>query len=215
MRWPAPAPRPHGYALAPLSARFVARLIDVLAVLGLNILVNGWFVVQYVREVSPIVSDLQRKIMAGESIRAVDVPSRVGWLEIAILGIAMALWFAYEVPAIGGTGQTLGKRVMHIRVLGIESREPIGIRRAMRRWNPLGLPVMLWGCYGFGLLLQLADFVIGLADRPLHQAMHDRSAGTVVVHVAPEPAGQQPAGQQPAGQQPTSHEPADREQERQ
>ena len=37
-------------------------------------------------------------------------------LILAMLFIATALWLAYEVPAIGSTGQTLGKRLMHIRV---------------------------------------------------------------------------------------------------
>jgi hypothetical protein len=45
-----PPPRPHGMALAPLGARFVARLIDIGAVLLLNIVINGWFVWQFMVE---------------------------------------------------------------------------------------------------------------------------------------------------------------------
>ncbi|MBT8228059.1 MAG: RDD family protein [Dactylosporangium sp.] len=194
---PVSAPRPHGFVLAPVSARFVARLIDILVVLGLNILVNGWFVAQYVREIMPIVDEIQRRIVEGESATGVDVPSRVGWFQVAILGIATALWFAYEVPSIADTGQTLGKRLMHIKVVRIESQEPLGIRRSWRRWNPLGLPSLLWGCYGFGLFLQAADLIVGLLDRPLHQALHDRSAGTLVVQVGTAPSGSESPDQTP------------------
>ena len=182
-----PAPRPHGYALAPISARFMARMIDILAVLGLNVVVNGWFVVQYVRELSPIVSEVQRRMRTGESLTSVTLPSRLSWLELTILGIAMALWFAYEVPANAGNGQTLGKRLMRIKVVRFDAPEPLGIGRAWRRWNPLGLAVLLWGCWGVGFLLQSADLLIGVLDRPLHQAMHDRAAGTVVVQLDATP----------------------------
>ena len=180
-----PPPRPHGMALAPVSARFVARMIDIFVVLGLNIAVNGWFVVQYVRELLPVVDEIQQRILAGEPATNVDIPSRVGWLQVAILGIATALWFAYEVPSIASNGQTLGKRLMRIKVMRIESEEPLGIRRAWRRWNPLGLPSLLWSCYGLGFLLQAADLLAGVMNRPLHLAIHDRSAGTIVVQVGP------------------------------
>lgn len=171
--------------LAPMALRFVARIIDVFVVLLLNIVVNGWFVVQYVREVSPVVTEFQRRLAAGESTSGIAVPSRSFWLQVAILSLAMALWFAYEVPATADTGQTVGKRLLRIKVVGVDGPQPLGVRRAWRRWNPLGLPVLLWGCYGFGLLLQLGDALTGVIDRPLHQTVHDKSAGTIVVQTDP------------------------------
>jgi RDD family/Protein of unknown function (DUF2510) len=206
-----PAPRPHGYALAPISARFMARMIDILAVLGLNVVVNGWFVVQYVRELSPIVSEVQRRMRTGEPLTSVTLPSRLSWLELAILGVAMALWFAYEVPANAGNGQTLGKRLMRIKVMRFDAPEPLGIGRAWRRWNPLGLAVLLWGCWGVGFLLQSADLLIGVIDRPLHQAMHDRAAGTVVVRLdgipLTSPSGHGLSGTPQSGSGPTGSGP--------
>ncbi|MBN1171239.1 MAG: RDD family protein [Micromonosporaceae bacterium] len=177
-------PRPHGLTLAPLSARFVARLIDILVVFALNVVVNGWLVVQYVQEYLPVMRELYQRFLKGQSALDVQIPSRVTWLELAILGIAAALWFAYEVPSTAETGQTIGKRLMHIKVVRLESQDPVGIRRAWRRWNPLGLPSLFWCCCGFGFLLQGADLLAGVFDRPLHQAIHDKSAGTVVVQVS-------------------------------
>jgi uncharacterized RDD family membrane protein YckC len=192
-----PTPQPHGYMLAPISARFMARVIDILVVLGLNIVVNGWFVVQYLREIAPIVDEAQRRFLADGTINSGTPSNRATWLEFTIFGVAIALWFAYEVPAIAATGQTLGKRIMRIRVMRFENDEPLGIGRAWRRWNPLGLPVLLWSCCGVGFLLQGADLLVGLLDRPLHQAMHDRHAGTVVVQVPTRQPGSPAAGQEP------------------
>ena len=60
-----PEPRPHGYPLAPLGARLVARLIDIVMVLLLNIAVNGWFVWQYLQEMAPVFAEIWRRAQAG------------------------------------------------------------------------------------------------------------------------------------------------------
>jgi hypothetical protein len=99
-----PPPRPHGFALAPLSARFVARMIDILVLFGLNVLVNGWFVYQYLKEIKPYVELFQQQVLANQDTSGITVPDRASNLVFAILGIAMVLWFAYEVPAIASSG---------------------------------------------------------------------------------------------------------------
>src|SRR5262249_46042096 len=40
-------PRPHGHQLAPVERRLAARAIDIVAVLALNVVVNGWFAYQW------------------------------------------------------------------------------------------------------------------------------------------------------------------------
>jgi uncharacterized RDD family membrane protein YckC len=146
--WPAyprlvlPAPRPHGYRLAGLGARFMARFIDTLAVLGLNILVNGYFVYQYYKVNLPFWEEFRKRFYAGESTAGVEPPERSSTLLIIILVLATALWFAYEVPAHANTGQTLGKRLLGIKVMRLESDEPLGFRRSIRRWNTIGLPTL-------------------------------------------------------------------------
>jgi uncharacterized RDD family membrane protein YckC len=192
-----PPPRPHGHALAPLSARFMARVIDILAVLVLNAVVNGWFIVQYLREIMPFVTENQRRMLDGESTFNTDLPARAGWLEITILGIACALWFAYEVSSIANSGQTLGKRIMRVRVMRIESQEQLGIRRSISRWWLLGLAPLLWSCCGAGFVLQAIDLLAGAVNQPLHLALHDRMAGTIVVQVLPESKPHDSAGVPP------------------
>ncbi|MER7267496.1 RDD family protein [Micromonospora carbonacea] len=187
--WPGrpPLPRPHGLPLASFGARFVARLIDFGAVFLLNAVVNGWFVYRYVEEVTPYFREVLRRSMAGDtSTDGLPQPGeQAGGLQVAILLIATALWFAYEVPAMAGNGQTLGKRLLGVRAVPVEADQPLGFGRALRRWSTLGLPTLLWYCCGFGLLLQLVDALSPLFDHPLRQALHDKRAQTVVVRLPP------------------------------
>ncbi|WP_433345079.1 RDD family protein [Micromonospora sp. CA-111912] len=185
--WPGrpPAPRPHGLPLASFGARLIARLIDFGVVFLLNAVVNGWFVYRYVEEITPYFREVLRRAVAGDSsTEGLPQPGeQAGGLQVAILLIATALWFAYEVPTMAGNGQTLGKRMMGVRAVPVEADQPLGFGRALRRWSTLGLPTLLWYCCGFGLLLQLVDALSPLFDHPLRQALHDKRAQTVVVQL--------------------------------
>jgi uncharacterized RDD family membrane protein YckC len=171
--------------LAPLGARLVARLIDIAVLFGLSILVNGWFVWQYIQEIRPLFAEVWRRSLAGDtSTEGLPQPDpRIDNLLLVILLLTAALWFAYEVPALANNGQTFGKRVMRIKVVPVAGEQQLGFGRAIRRWNTLGLPVFLWYCCGIGFVLQLIDCAMPLFDLPLRQALHDKQAQTVVVQV--------------------------------
>jgi uncharacterized RDD family membrane protein YckC len=174
---------PHGYQLATLGARTAARLVDIGIVFLLNVLVNGWFVYLYWLEISPPIREAWRQALAGEELSELPATGdQAGSLPLVIVIIAAALWFAYEVPAVANSGQTIGKRLLGIRVVRLEQAGPVGFGRSFRRWNPMGLPTLLW-CCGIGFVLQIIDVVFALADRPLQQALHDKSAHTVVISV--------------------------------
>ena len=49
--------------------------------------------------------------------------ARSSYLILTILVVATALWFAYEVPALANSGQTLGKRLLQVKVVKIENTE--------------------------------------------------------------------------------------------
>ncbi|GIJ28175.1 hypothetical protein Vqi01_33370 [Micromonospora qiuiae] len=185
--WPGrpPEPRPHGLPLASFGARLAARLIDFAIVFALNALVNGWFFWRYLGELSPAVDEFWRRVQAQDRTTE-PLPAageQAGSLVVVMLLIATSLWLAYEVPAMAANGQTFGKRVVGIKVLPVEADAPLGFGRALRRWNTLGLPTLLWYCCGLGLLLQLIDALSPLFDHPLRQALHDKRAQTVVVKV--------------------------------
>ncbi|MGN9810520.1 RDD family protein [Micromonospora sp. BQ11] len=183
--WPVrpPEPRPHGLPLAGYGARLVARLIDFAIVFALNAVVNGWFVWRLARELEPTFAEWWRRVEARETTTdpLPEPGQQADSLLIVILLIAAALWLAYEVPSMASGGQTLGKRLLGIRAVPIAADEPLGFGRALRRWNTLGLPTLLWPCFCLGFALQLLDALSPLFDHPLRQALHDKRAQTVVV----------------------------------
>lgn len=177
-----PIPRPHGFNLAPLGLRFLARVIDIVAVLFLNVVLNGWLIYQWIKETSGYWS------AAMHATSNSDLPkmsSRGALLFTVITTMAIAIWLAYEVPFIGNSGQTLGKRIMGIRVVPLEGLHRLGYGRAFRRWTPLGVPMLFWLISPIFILIspiiQSLDCLSPTLNRPLHLAMHDRSAGTIVV----------------------------------
>jgi len=191
--------RPYGLPVAPLGLRVLARLIDLGILLALNVVGNGWLVYLYLSDIWPTVKAYESQVLQpNPNLDAIPaIPGRAQWILTVIPLIAMALWFAYEVPAIAQRGQTLGKRVVGIKVLPLEGvrlpgmppappaltvPETIGYLRAIRRWNPLGLPVLLYTCCGIGFVLQLVDALSPTFGGPLHLAFHDKAAATVVVH---------------------------------
>ncbi|TCB98992.1 RDD family protein [Micromonospora zingiberis] len=189
--WPGrpPEPRPHGLPLASFGARLAARLIDLGIVFALIVVVTRWFVVRLVDETSAPINEFVRRIQeqdrTSEPLPAAG--NQTGSLIVVILLIATLLWLAYEVPAMAANGQTFGKRLVGIKAVPVEADTPLGFGRALRRWNTLGLPTLLWYCCGLGLLLQLIDAISPLFDHPLRQALHDKRAQTVVVKVPRTP----------------------------
>jgi uncharacterized RDD family membrane protein YckC len=187
--------KPHGFALASPGARLAARAIDLGAVILLNVLVNGWFVYLFVIDFVPYYRSFMKAWLQRDGVYP-PAPERLSTLLIVILLLAMALWFAYEVPATAASGQTLGKRVYHIKVVRVEGLEPLGFLRAWRRWNPMGGPLLLFVficCAPFALLLQALDVMFVLLDRMQRMALHDRSAGTYVVQL-PKSSGGKSSG---------------------
>ncbi|HEX6873453.1 MAG TPA: RDD family protein, partial [Micromonosporaceae bacterium] len=196
-------PRPHGLVLAHAGSRFVARMVDTLIVAVMCVVANAWFAVQWWRAVEPSVSVGMKRIMAGQPTRAEDLPvppTSANVLLFLIFFVAVLLWFLYEVPGSASTGQTLGKRLLGIKVVRLDSEERLGFARALRRWGRLGLPTLLWPCYGVGFLLQLLDCLFVVIDRPLRQALHDKAAATVVVQVGrPNPSDRVPPSESSHG----------------
>jgi len=181
-----PAPRPHGYPIADLGRRFVARLVDIGILLVINAVVNGWFVYKLYEEFWPWYKLAFQRVQAHQPYDDIPQPQNTQTLAFTITFIAAALWFAYEVPALANRGQTVGKRLLGIKVLRLEEDGPLGFGRAFRRWNPMGFATLLWTC-GVGFVLQFVDCLFVAVDRPLHQALHDKSAATVVVDVTHPP----------------------------
>jgi len=186
------APRPHGFALAGPGRRLAARAIDFAAVAGLCLIANAWFAYRLWQLYLPYLQDVLRASrIAGSTIP--QPPASAGYLIIMMCLVATAVWFAYEVPGSANTGQTLGKRLLGIKVMRIESADRLGFGRAFQRWGRFGLPTLFWWCWGVGFILQALDVLFVLVDRPLRQALHDKAAGTVVVQLTDRSVPRPPA----------------------
>ena len=175
-----PTPRPHGMALANVGARLVARLVDMLGVLVLVVVADAWIAREFWSQFGPFLQQAQEAQATGGTQ---PNGTQLFYLLLAMCAVAAAVWFAYEVPATANSGQTLGKKLLGIKVVRIESADRLGMSRSLRRWSRMGIPTLFWSCYGVGFLLQFLDCLFVAIDRPLHQALHDKGAATVVVEV--------------------------------
>ncbi len=178
-------PRPHGFALAPLGSRFVARIVDVIAVLLLDAALCWYLVMQYIEETSPYWRAAFHASQNGGTSTIPPMTSRGSTLGLVILTFTVVIWGVYEVLPTGRTGQTLGKRLLGIRVIGLEGATTLGGRRSFRRWAPLGFATFLWPCC-IGFLIQFIDCGAPAVNRPFKLALHDVYAATVVVQVPPK-----------------------------
>jgi uncharacterized RDD family membrane protein YckC len=175
--------RPHGLALANVGARLVARLVDVLAVLVLVVVADAWIAREFWNQISPYLQEAKDAQLQGLPQPEPTNATQLLYLLLAMCAVAAAVWFAYEVPSTANSGQTLGKKLLGIKVVRMESPDRLGMARSLRRWTRMGIPTLFWSCYGLGFLLQFVDCVFVVIDRPLHQALHDKGAVTVVVEV--------------------------------
>jgi uncharacterized RDD family membrane protein YckC len=139
--------------------------------------------IEFWRTFKPFLAAAMKACESGTIGTAPQAPANFWPLIFAMVAVTAAVWFAYEVPALANSGQTLGKRVIGIRVVRLDSAEPLGLGRAARRWSRLGTPTLLWPCCGAGFVLQAIDCAWVVLDRPLHQALHDKQAATVVIRV--------------------------------
>jgi uncharacterized RDD family membrane protein YckC len=161
----------------------MARLVDITAVAVLAAIANSWFLYQFFGLIIPWYQEsLQLDLKAPESSPPA-LPERAPSLIWYMLFVLIAIWGAYEVPAIAHTGQTFGKRLFGIRVIRLDD-EQIGVRRSMRRWLNMSLPTLTWcGCCGLGIAFQIFDAIGVVNNRPYRQCIHDRIAQTFVVNV--------------------------------
>ncbi|MCL6640953.1 MAG: RDD family protein [Candidatus Rokubacteria bacterium] len=202
-RYPVAAPRPHGFLLAGAGARFMARLVDALAVLVLGAVANIWFAIEFWRSFKPVLAWATSR---PASLDTAPASAQRAWEMMLWMGVVLtAVWFAYEVPASANTGQTLGKRIFGIRVVREESDERLGFGRSFRRWFRMAWPTPFWAaCYGIPILLQIVDSLFVVMDRQLHQALHDRIARTLVVQVPRPGRSEVPPDPATSGHQPAS-----------
>jgi uncharacterized RDD family membrane protein YckC len=95
---------------------------------------------------------------------------------VLLFALIVAVSYCYEVVYMHRTGQTVGRRVMKIKIVTATDGGPIDRRTATRRWLVKQVaPLVAW--YGFSY----ANVLWQLWDKPYRQCLHDKCADTVVV----------------------------------
>lgn len=177
---------PEELPLAPLLRRAGARVMD-----NLLVAVFGFALVL------PIVFGAMG--LEGPGSKAGSEGGVWNWPIIITLFVVLSLLpFIYEAVQLALWGQTLGKRVLHLRVVEVDPPgDPLPPAQAVWRAgiNNIGyqigfffflaVTVFVWDYAAYGLLLvsvgMVMAYVWAVWDQPLHQAMHDRFARTVVI----------------------------------
>ena len=104
----------------------------------------------------------------------VPTPATVGvWLLLAGIGFVayFGVIFMFLIRPVGRSGQTIGRRMMNIRVVDIATGQPIGVGMAILRYLVAGF---ISGFFYIGYLWMLWD------DQ--RQTLHDKVANSIVVN---------------------------------
>ncbi|MFI5807756.1 RDD family protein [Streptomyces sp. NPDC051561] len=152
--------------LASIGKRFAARFLDLLVV-GIPLAIIGIPFGTY-RRVTETTDDL------GDTITQVTTGTGLVFQLISVVA-----YVAYDALMTKKNGQTVGKRLMGLRVAMLNDGSVPQSNAAWMRAAVLMLPAML--CCP--CLWWLINLVMIPVDKPYHQGVHDKAAKTVVVTV--------------------------------
>ncbi|TCB98993.1 RDD family protein [Micromonospora zingiberis] len=178
---PPPVLGPGGQPLASFGDRLLAYLIDVVAATAvLLLLVMPIFLIFTLQLVAGITSTNPDGTVAepdpGVFFAQLLLPMLL--MQLGLLVLMLGFYWLYHVEYLKRTGQTLGKRVMKLRVVPLDPTQTLDRRMAGKRYlvQFVGGSLVPGGSYVDGLWQ--------LWDKPWQQCLHDKFAGTVVVKVS-------------------------------
>ncbi|MFJ2741591.1 RDD family protein [Streptomyces sp. NPDC087440] len=153
--------------LASLGKRFVARLVDLL-IIGIPMGLLGIPFGRY-ENITETTNDL------GETFTQVTAGKSMLWTLLTL-----AAYLAYDTIMTSKNGQTVGKRLMNLRVAMLNDGSTPQTSVALMRIAVLQVPAIL--CCP--CLWWLVNLVMVAVDKPYQQGLHDKAAKTVVVTTA-------------------------------
>jgi uncharacterized RDD family membrane protein YckC len=174
-RYPA---SPGGLPLADFGTRFVAYLIDAALLLAATLAVTvPAGLIFFVAAVRPAIDSADASGHASPAVVGAVVLGAV-LLALGLVAFTLGAQYVYTVELMWRSGQTVGKRVMSLRVIPLDPRLRLTRGIATRRWavqSVVGTVVPFF---------QYLDGLWQLWDRPFRQTLHDKAAQTVVVKVS-------------------------------
>ncbi|MDE0133416.1 MAG: RDD family protein [Acidimicrobiaceae bacterium] len=109
--------------------------------------------------------------------------TNLGEIVLAELGALLVLVladFVYEVAPTARWGQTLGKRIVGIKVVDASTGAAPGLSKSLGRWAVLTLPIAVpYLRYGGVIFFLLC--VLTMGHEPCYRGWHDKVARTLVV----------------------------------
>ncbi|MEU7903233.1 RDD family protein [Actinoplanes sp. NPDC049118] len=179
---PPPMPlAPDGRPLADFGTRLLAHLIDGAVLTGIAMVVFVPVAVVFLFDRMPELPDPGQAYAPGVAVdfdvAGLLLPLLL--LELGFVALLLAGYYFYFVEMMFRSGQTLGKKLMKIKVIPIEPGATLTRGMAAKRY----LVEFIVGV--FVPLFSYLDGLWQLWDKPYQQTLHDKAAKTVVVKVAP------------------------------
>ncbi|ROT28075.1 RDD family protein [Micromonospora sp. HM5-17] len=175
---PGPPPTsPGGQPLASFTDRLLAVLIDGAILGGIGLVCAIPAVIIFFVAVGPELTAVEYQpdgTVATPDLAAIIVPLLL--MEAALFAVMLVVQYVYSVEMSRRTGQTVGKRVMKIRIAPLDPTGSLTRGVLARRF------LAQLGC---GLVpgMSYVDGLWQLWDKPYQQCLHDKFARTVVVKV--------------------------------
>lgn len=152
-----------------LVRRFAARVLDTVLFCAVTAAAAVPLGTAAYHHIHTKVDDAKQ---TGETVKVWLIDGTTGAELAAVLAVAVLAGLLLEVLPTAKWGRTLGKKLVGLRVLEVESQLPPGFGPSLRRWLT------------HTVLDALVIGVVGLAwclfDRPWRQCWHDKAAGTFV-----------------------------------
>ncbi|MFD6567305.1 RDD family protein [Micromonospora profundi] len=182
-QWPVapPALSPAGQPLASFGDRLIAWIIDtaLASVVAMVLFMPAflalwWWMFTEMTQLDP----------DGTVVEPTPVTFLTGFflpvllLQFTLVVVLLGIYWLYHVEYLKRGGQTLGKKIMKLRVVPLDPNGTLDRRMAGRRWLVQYLAATLIPGVSY------ADGFWQLWDKPWQQCLHDKFAGTVVVKVA-------------------------------
>jgi uncharacterized RDD family membrane protein YckC len=169
---------PGGVPLADFGTRLLAYLIDTTIIVVATMVVTiPAFVVFFFTVMRPAIDttdangDIPADTFGGFFAAAVA-------LELGVVLFALAAYYVYDVEMMWRSGQTVGKRVMKLRVVPLDPRLRLTRGMAVKRW------AVQFMAGSFVPLFAYLDGLWQLWDKPFLQTLHDKAAQTVVIKIS-------------------------------
>ena len=168
-----PALSPGGQPLADFGTRLLAYLVDsAILYAALLVVATPVMFVFLLDQLGDVTAQTDPGALAADLIGPFLL------LELGLVAVTLAAYYVYYVEMMHRSGQTVGKRLIGIRVVPADPGRRLTRTMAAKRY---AVEFVAGSVVPF---LSLLDGLWQLWDKPFQQTLHDKAAQTVVIKVS-------------------------------